>query len=85
MTTTIVQKNQGGPAATFAAGPDDVNVSEVINPATGEVVAGYRRATQEDVNAAVKRAEEAFKVWGSTTPIERAEVSDRRHHPVRQG
>jgi 1-pyrroline dehydrogenase len=74
LTTTVVQKNQGGLAATFAAGADDVNVSEVINPATGDVVARYRRATREDVNAAVKRAEEAFKVWGSTTPIERAEV-----------
>jgi 1-pyrroline dehydrogenase len=74
LTTTVVQKNQGGLAATLAAGPDDQNVSEVINPATGQVSARYRRATREDVDSAVKRAEAAFKVWGATPPVERAEA-----------
>ncbi|MFP3462755.1 aldehyde dehydrogenase family protein [Arthrobacter globiformis] len=71
MTTTVVQN---GDAAGYAAAPDDQNASEVINPATGQVVARYRRATREDVDSAVQRAEAAFKLWGATPHAERAEI-----------
>lgn len=74
MTTTTVGKSHTGPAASYAAGPGDQDVSEVINPATGQVTARYRNATKEDVDSAVKRAEAALEVWGATPPAERAEI-----------
>ena len=42
------------------------------NPANGEALAEVAQATREDVDAAVKAAQEAFKTWRHTTPQERA-------------
>src|SRR5439155_24516263 len=43
-----------------------------VNPATGEVVAGIPRGSEEDVDRAVKAAQKAFDdVWFDTTPGER--------------
>jgi 1-pyrroline dehydrogenase len=47
---------------------------EVINPATGEVIAEVPRGTQADVDRAVKAAKKAFEEWRDTTPGERAEM-----------
>ena len=48
---------------------------DVINPATGEVIAGVPDSTAEDIDAAVQAAEKAFAGdWGDTTPAERFEV-----------
>src|SRR5919201_1052785 len=48
---------------------------DVINPATGEVIAGVPDSTAEDIDAAVQAAEKAFAGdWGDTTPAERFEI-----------
>ncbi len=45
----------------------------VYNPATSEVLLEIAEASPEQVDAAVKAADEAFKTWGQTTPKARAE------------
>jgi 1-pyrroline dehydrogenase len=48
---------------------------EVINPATGKVIAEVPKGTEEDVNLAVRAARAAFDgVWFDTTPRERSEM-----------
>lgn len=47
---------------------------DVTNPATGEVLAKIAKATEEDVDAAVKSAEEAFKTWRHTSHNEKAKL-----------
>jgi 1-pyrroline dehydrogenase len=48
---------------------------DVVNPATGEVIAGVPDSTAEDIDAAVQAAEKAFAgEWGDTTPAERFEI-----------
>ncbi|HIU63998.1 MAG TPA: aldehyde dehydrogenase [Candidatus Avacidaminococcus intestinavium] len=44
------------------------------NPATGEFLAEIADASDQDVDAAVKAAREAFQSWGKTTVVERAAV-----------
>ena len=39
------------------------NLLESYNPATGEVLAKFTDASEADVDAAVKAAQEAFKSW----------------------
>ncbi|WP_336646406.1 NAD-dependent succinate-semialdehyde dehydrogenase [Microbacterium sp. USHLN186] len=46
----------------------------VVNPATGETVADYDTATDEQIEQAVATAAAAAKTWGATAPAERAEV-----------
>ncbi|MEN3120952.1 MULTISPECIES: gamma-aminobutyraldehyde dehydrogenase [Janibacter] len=45
--------------------------TELVNPATGQVVAHAPVSTQADVDAAYASAESAFAQWGETTPGER--------------
>lgn len=47
---------------------------KTYNPATGELLAEIADATENDVNAAVSAARNAFTTWSKTTPIERANV-----------
>src|SRR5436190_10596895 len=47
---------------------------EVLNPATGEVIAEVPSATAEDVDRAVQAAKKALPEWLDTTPGERAEA-----------
>src|SRR5215208_8229528 len=47
---------------------------EVLNPATGEVIAEVPSGTQADVDRAVEAAKKALPEWLETTPQERAEV-----------
>jgi 1-pyrroline dehydrogenase len=47
---------------------------EVLNPATGDVIAEVPAATAEDVDRAVQAAKKALVEWRETTPGERAEV-----------
>lgn len=70
MSTTFVSAE----TAAFTADTSDDNAAKVINPATEAVLAAYRVATADDVDAAVQRASRAFKVWGSTPPAKRAEI-----------
>ncbi len=44
----------------------------LVNPATGETIAGMREASSHQVDAAVVAARKAFRSWGQTTPQERS-------------
>src|ERR671916_645065 len=46
----------------------------VYDPATGEVVAETPLSTAEDLDRAVKKAEEAFRGWAATPVVERARI-----------
>jgi 1-pyrroline dehydrogenase len=52
----------------------DGGTMEVLNPATGEVIAEVPQGTQADVDRAVEAAKEALPEWLDTTPGERAEA-----------
>jgi 1-pyrroline dehydrogenase len=52
----------------------DGGMMEVLNPATGEVIAEVPRGTQADVDRAVEAAKDALPEWLDTTPGERAEA-----------
>ena len=52
----------------------DGGTMEVLNPATGEVIAEVPQGTQADVDRAVEAAKEALPEWLETTPGERAEA-----------
>jgi acyl-CoA reductase-like NAD-dependent aldehyde dehydrogenase len=45
---------------------------EVLNPATGEVIAEVPECSAEDVDRAVRAARGAFDEWFDTTPAERS-------------
>jgi acyl-CoA reductase-like NAD-dependent aldehyde dehydrogenase len=47
---------------------------EVIDPATGEVIADVASSNEADVDAAVTAAAEAFDEWAATAPGERAKA-----------
>jgi betaine-aldehyde dehydrogenase/aminobutyraldehyde dehydrogenase len=47
---------------------------EVLNPATGEVIAEVPRGTTEDVERAVKAAKKAWEEWRLKTPKDRMEL-----------
>src|SRR5215211_5358574 len=53
---------------------DGRDTEPVYDPATGEVVAKTPLSTKEDVDRAVKQAEEAFPGWAATPVVERASV-----------
>ena len=55
-------------------GRDGRETEPVYDPATGEVIAETPLSTAEDVDRAVKKAEEAFPGWSSTPVVERARV-----------
>jgi aminobutyraldehyde dehydrogenase len=71
--STTVSKHQnliGGEWVDSAGG----ETMEVLNPATGEVIAEVPAATSEDVDRAVQAAHKALVEWRETTPGERAEM-----------
>jgi 1-pyrroline dehydrogenase len=71
--STTVSKHQnliGGEWVDSAAG----ETMEVLNPATGDVIAEVPQATAEDVDRAVQAAKKALPEWLETTPAERAEA-----------
>jgi len=47
---------------------------QVINPATGEVIAEVPKGTQKDVDRAVQAARKAYVDWFETVPKERSEM-----------
>ena len=47
-------------------------VRDVVNPATGKVIAKVPISTKDEINAAVEAAQEAFWDWRTTTPLARA-------------
>ena len=52
----------------------DGGTMEVLNPATGDVIAEVPRGTQADVDRAVEAAKEALPEWLEATPGERQEA-----------
>ena len=71
--STIVSKHQnliGGEWVDSAGG----ETMEVLNPATGEVIAEVPAATADDVDRAVQAAKHALVEWRETTPGERGEM-----------
>jgi 1-pyrroline dehydrogenase len=66
----VAQQNFiGGEWRDAASGATD----EVVNPATGEVIAEVASSDATDADAAVQAAAAAFEAWGRTTPRERSE------------
>ena len=55
-----------------SAAPAEGRTMDVVNPATGEVMAQAPDSTTEDVERAVKAARAAFDGWANTTPGERS-------------
>ncbi len=53
---------------------DGREVEPVYDPATGEVIAETPLSTREDLDRAVKKAEEAFGPWAATPVVDRARV-----------
>lgn len=47
---------------------------DILNPATGEVIATVHEASSEQVAAAVAAAEAAFDGWSRTPPAERSAI-----------
>jgi betaine-aldehyde dehydrogenase len=52
--------------------PADGKREDVINPATGQVIAKAPLSRGRDVDAAVKAARKASETWATTTPAERS-------------
>ncbi|MCB2047013.1 MAG: aldehyde dehydrogenase family protein [Novosphingobium sp.] len=57
--------------------PSGQDRSDVVNPATEQVIAKVAMADRSDVDAAVLAARAAFEQWSATTPGERADLLDR--------
>src|SRR6201991_2572669 len=73
MTTTVSASVAGSwidGSAVVTGGP----THQVVNPATGDVVAELALATPTDVDAAVASARTALKGWAGATPVDRAGV-----------
>ena len=71
MTTELQTLNFiGGAFVAAASGATD----EVVNPATGEVIAEVASGDAADADAAVRAASDAFDSWRRTTPRQRFEM-----------
>ena len=58
--------------------------SDIINPATGELIDRVPRGTEEDAEMAVEAAWSAFSDWASTSPQQRAGILYRAAGIVRE-
>ena len=47
-------------------------VGQVVNPATAEVLAEVPMSTEQEVQAAIQAANDAFEEWRETPPVNRA-------------
>src|SRR4051812_37449140 len=54
--------------------PSDGKTEDIVNPATGEVIAHAPLSSEADVDKAVKAARKAFETWQYTTPSQRQEL-----------
>jgi aminobutyraldehyde dehydrogenase len=54
----------------FEAGTE--TAEQVLNPRTGKLILELPEASEAQINAAVKAAEQAFKTWSRTTPGQRS-------------
>ncbi len=68
MTNDVLQNYIGGEWVA----PHTAEAQNVVNPATGEVLARVPLCSVDDVDAAVRAAQEAFGPWRETPPFQRA-------------
>ena len=47
---------------------------EVLNPATEEVLGKASKASNEDIEKALKSAEKGLEIWKNTSPWERSKI-----------
>ena len=47
---------------------------DVINPATEEIIGKASKANKEDIQKALKSAQQGFEVWKHTSPWERSKI-----------
>ena len=47
---------------------------DVINPATEEIIGKASKATNEDVQLALKSAQKGLEIWKNTSPWERSRI-----------
>src|SRR3977135_1491917 len=73
MATTAVKRRQMFIGGEWVDGSGSES-QQVINPATGEVIAEVPKGTEADVDRAVKAARKAYTEWFETTPRERSEM-----------
>lgn len=75
---TLSELNMDVPTRLYVGGEwrdaSDGGTFEVVNPATGEVLAQVASATEQDADAALDAAEAAFADWAARKPRERAEI-----------
>src|SRR5256885_7363559 len=71
--STTLRKHEMFIGGEWTPGAGDA-VQEIVNPATGKVIAHVPNGTEEDVNRAVAAARKAFEDgWSDTTPRDRSE------------
>jgi acyl-CoA reductase-like NAD-dependent aldehyde dehydrogenase len=58
----------------------DGGVTEIWNPATGELVDRVAAATREDIDHAIDAAQSAFRKWSAVAPPQRAEILYKAAH-----
>ncbi|MGM8885361.1 betaine-aldehyde dehydrogenase [Psychrobacter sp. 1U2] len=58
----------------YLAVDDSLTTFDDINPATGEVLATIQQTTTEQIDEAVKAAQQGQKVWASMTAVERGRI-----------
>ena len=73
MATTAVKRRQMFIGGEWVDGSGNES-QQVINPATGEVIAEVPKGTQKDVDRAVQAARKAYVDWFETVPKERSEM-----------
>jgi betaine-aldehyde dehydrogenase len=64
--------------------PKGARYTETENPGTGESLGKVAEASSEDIDAAVKAAQAAFKEWRRVPPLERAKLLRRMADVLRQ-
>ena len=57
---------------------------EVINPATEEILGKASKASEADVNKALKSAEKGLQVWKNTPPWQRSKIIRRIADLIRE-
>src|SRR2546423_4258560 len=70
---TAVKRREMFIGGEWVAGSGNAS-QEIINPATGEVIAEVPKGTEADVDRAVQAARRAYTEWFETVPKERSEM-----------
>ncbi|HEX2358194.1 MAG TPA: gamma-aminobutyraldehyde dehydrogenase [Solirubrobacterales bacterium] len=78
MATATARKTEVLELKNFIGGeftdPSSGETEDVVNPATGEVIARAPLSSKEDVDKAVAAARKAFESWQNTTPSQRQDL-----------